>query len=1137
MAVCGVEFRILGPVEVRVDGGELQVGGPRQRALLAFLLLSANRVVSRDRLIAELVPEQSGEAAARALTVQVSRLRKALSSIDSPEPRLVARAPGYVLHVEPGELDLHTFERLVAEGRQALEGGDPDRAVAVLREAESLWRGHPLADLEFEPFARLEVERLEELRLAAVEERIEVELELGQHAALVPELETLAAKHPLRERLRGQLMLALYRSGRQADALRVYRETRRQLVEELGIEPGQALRELESGILRQDDTLESPAARPGSHTLAVVGDRGPRPPKPADAPAVSPPRPRSRRPLLTGAAALIVAAGTLGGALAADLGSSRSRPAAPNTIVVIDPRTNALSATTAVGARPGALVAGSGGVWVANLDDRTITRIDPRTRKVVRTIPVAVEVAGLADGAGSVWYTTSKGRLSRIEPAYDSTAPVASLGAHGGRFARPVRPAAVGFGSVWVVDASGLVARVSPATGKVIAKVQVGTNATAIAAGEGAVWVASPLDDTVSQIDPTNAVTTIPVGHGPTGLAVGAGAVWVTDRYDDTVQRIDPKTGSVVTTIPVGSSPEAIAVAAGAVWVANSHDGTVTRIDPATNKVVHVIAVDGTPTAIAAVKGKPWVAVAASALPFGAKPAAGVARFTLETDLSSPDPALAFDFASWQIERSTCALLASYPERQGPDALVASPELARSVSRSADGKTWTFELRRGVRFSPPSREEMSALTVKRSFERALDPRMRGAASYVLPSIAGEPAFLAGKARHVSGIVADGERLTIRLTAPTPDLLARLAVPFFCIVPSNTPVDPNGIPSIPSAGPYYVASYVPDQELVLRRNPNYRGQRPRHLAEIVYAIGIGKAKGEAMVQHGQSDYAVDGPPAADQQRLLAHATASSNARSRVRFLAYPSLTVRYLALNTRRPLFAHARLRRAVSYAIDRNELASVLRRTFSKWENAGGEPTDSYLPPGVPGGPGGQLYPFHADPRAARRLTGNVHATAVLYTCDTAPCPQVAAVLSTDLGRIGIRLRIKTFPLGVLYQKATLPNAPYDILAYGWAPDWLDPANVLGPFLDASAIGTPNNANFANFVDRRYAVRFAAASRLYPPERYRAFARLVRELERRASPLVAYSVDASYNLFSSRLGCQLYQPLYGVDLGALCVNS
>jgi ABC-type transport system substrate-binding protein len=180
---------------------------------------------------------------------------------------------------------------------------------------------------------------------------------------------------------------------------------------------------------------------------------------------------------------------------------------------------------------------------------------------------------------------------------------------------------------------------------------------------------------------------------------------------------------------------------------------------------------------------------------------------------------------------------------------------------------------------------------------------------------------------------------------------------------------------------------------------------------------------------------------------------------------------------------------------------------------------------------------MHADLRQARKLAGNLHATAVLYTCDTAPCPQAGAELASNLGRIGIRVRVKSFPLGVLYEKATLPNAPYDILAYGWSPDWLDPSNVLGPFLDTSAIGRPNNANFANFTDPRYVARLAFASRLYPPERYRAFARLVGDLEQRASPVLAYSADANYNLFSSRVGCQLYQPLYGVDLGALCVKN
>ena len=252
-----VEFAILGPLEVRRDGVSIPVGGPKQRALLALLLCNANHVVSRERLIDELLDDQPAASAEHVLHVQISRLRKALAD-DGEEPRLVARPPGYMLRVEDGELDLHAFEQRLADGRRALEHGDPGQAAKLLADAEALWRGRPLADLEFEPFARLEVQRLEELRLLAVEERIEAELALGHHAAVCPELEALAEEYPLRERLRGQLVLALYRSGRQAHALESYRAGRAVLVEELALEPGPALRELETRILCHDPTLDLP---------------------------------------------------------------------------------------------------------------------------------------------------------------------------------------------------------------------------------------------------------------------------------------------------------------------------------------------------------------------------------------------------------------------------------------------------------------------------------------------------------------------------------------------------------------------------------------------------------------------------------------------------------------------------------------------------------------------------------------------------------------------------------------------------------------------------------------------------------------------------------------------------------------
>ncbi len=264
MATSRLVFRILGPLTVSLDGTPVAIGGPKQRALLALLLLSANRVVPRERLIGELFAEQSVNSADHALRNHVSRLRKVLAPAAAGAPRLVARAPGYLLRVEPGELDFEQFERLVAAGHESLAAGDPAAAAESLRAAERLWQGRPLADLELEPFARLEVERLEELRLAAGEERIDAELALGRPLALVPELESLAAEHPYRERFRAQLMLALYRCGRQAEGLEVYRRTRTLLSEELGLEPGVELQELERAILVQDPALSAPLGGRGT---------------------------------------------------------------------------------------------------------------------------------------------------------------------------------------------------------------------------------------------------------------------------------------------------------------------------------------------------------------------------------------------------------------------------------------------------------------------------------------------------------------------------------------------------------------------------------------------------------------------------------------------------------------------------------------------------------------------------------------------------------------------------------------------------------------------------------------------------------------------------------------------------------
>ncbi|MFN2471280.1 MAG: BTAD domain-containing putative transcriptional regulator [Gaiellaceae bacterium] len=241
-----MEFRLLGPLEVLERGAVVPLGGPRQRALLTLLLLSANKVVSRERLIDGLWGEEPPPAAANSLQVAVHGLRKALGA-----DRIETRGPGYVLRVSPVELDLERFERLVERARKE----SPGAAATTLEEALALWRGEPLADLAD---ASAALTGLEEARIAALEQRIDADLALGRHAELAGELEGLIAEHPFRERLRGQLMLALYRSGRQADALAAYQGAREALVEHLGVEPGEELRGLERAILRQDASLAAP---------------------------------------------------------------------------------------------------------------------------------------------------------------------------------------------------------------------------------------------------------------------------------------------------------------------------------------------------------------------------------------------------------------------------------------------------------------------------------------------------------------------------------------------------------------------------------------------------------------------------------------------------------------------------------------------------------------------------------------------------------------------------------------------------------------------------------------------------------------------------------------------------------------
>jgi DNA-binding SARP family transcriptional activator len=290
-----MEFRILGPLEVAEHGSRLNVGRGKERSVLAILLLHANEVISSDRLIEELWGDEPPATAVKSVQVYVSRLRKTLASAGSggsPDGVLLTRGRGYTLRVEPGQLDAESFEQGLTQAERSLAVGAPEEASETLRRVLALWRGPALADFVYEPFAELEIARLEALRLVAIEQRITADLQLGRHAAVVPELDTLVARHPLRERFWEQLMLALYRSGRQTEALQAYRRARHVLVEEAGLEPGEPLRTLERAILAHDPALASPPAtgKPWKRaeddaSTAPAGARRPRP-LPGRAPGV-----------------------------------------------------------------------------------------------------------------------------------------------------------------------------------------------------------------------------------------------------------------------------------------------------------------------------------------------------------------------------------------------------------------------------------------------------------------------------------------------------------------------------------------------------------------------------------------------------------------------------------------------------------------------------------------------------------------------------------------------------------------------------------------------------------------------------------------------------------------------------------
>ena len=735
-----LEFRILGPFEVWERGQPVEVGAGKQRALLALLLLRAGQVVSTDRLIDALWDERAPASALNSVHIYVSQLRKVLDG------RLETRGQGYLLALEPEQLDLGRFERLLAEGRELLAEGEAERAAEALRAGLALWRGPPLSDFASEPFAQGEIARLDELRLAAQEERIEADLALGRHSELVSELEALVRQHPLREHLRALLMLALYRSGRQAEALDAYQQARRTLAEDLGLEPGRRLQELEREILRQDAELDPPAraALPLIRTRRRIGIL-----------------------IATGAVLLLAAAIAVAGIELTGGESPGLSSASANSVAAIDAESNRLVADVPVGKAPGRIAAGEGAVWVADETDETVSRIDPERGLVVQSTAVGSGPSGIAVGGGAVWVVNGlDGTVSRISTETNQVVDTVSLG-------NGARDVAVGEGGVWVTNVHDrTVSRIDARSGRVLATIPTPAAPAEIAVANGAVWVTNEAQGSVSRLDPgRNAVVdTINVGNGPSGIATGASSVWVVNRLDATVSRINPTTNAVTATIPVGGEPGDVAYTDDAVWVANEHARAISRIDPGTNAVSRTVPVGNGPMGLAAGGDRLWMTVRAG----GADHQGGALRIVSPGKPETFDPALADRFDTIRFLHLTGDGLTGLRQVGGFDGNTLVPDLAVALPRPTDGgRTYTFRLRRGVRYS--SGQLVRPDDFRRGLERVFT--VKSPYSELFTAVLGAKACAArpGRCSLARGVVADAAAgtVTFHLGEPDPEFLYKL----------------------------------------------------------------------------------------------------------------------------------------------------------------------------------------------------------------------------------------------------------------------------------------------------------------------------------------------------------------------------
>ena len=504
----------------------------------------------------------------------------------------------------------------------------------------------------------------------------------------------------------------------------------------------------------------------------------------------------------------------------------------------------------------------------------------------------------------------------------------------------------------------------------------------------------------------------------------------------------------------------------------------------------------------------------------------GTLRINLsETDFEFLDPSLSYDAPGWTVLFASNIALLNYPDKPAPAGSRLVPEGATNFPTvSKDGKTYTFTVRAGLRFSDGS--ALTAAAFKRAIERAADPNQGSPAIAFLHNVVGADARNEGKAKSVSGVTANGRKLSIRLVKADPTFLAEIAMPFFAAVKPSMPIDPKGISVYPSAGPYHIVSRDVGRQLVLERNRFYKGSRPSNADRIVITVLVDQSQSFLQVKAGQADYDMGGlPPTAHQELFNKYGVNKS------RYFVNPGPNVTYLALNTSRPAFKNANVRKAVNYAIDRPAILRV-------GGLLAGKRTDQILPPSIQGFRDAKLYPIQgADPNKAKQVSGGSGADVTILHTTSPSSVARGQILQYNLKQMGLNPKLKPQPFGVAIKTAGTKGADFDAFLIAWFADYPDPYDFINVLMDGNNIQDANNSNYAYLDVPKYNKAMAQAAQLSGSARYAAYGKLDVDLMRNEAPWAPAFNGNTREFIGARLTNYIYHPVYaGAILNALAIK-